>query len=225
MSTEEQAKAFRPPAEAALPRKRLSAPARRGLIEAAAADVFAERGYRGASIEEIARRAGVSPPVVYDHFASKLDLYRRLLERHYADLREVWRTTFVGEEPPAARIARSFDAWFAYIETHPFAGRLLFQPPSGDAAAEAAHAEVAGASSAAIMPLFAAEPGAEGLVGSLDRPGMEMAWVVLRGVLQGLALWWADHPEVPRDRVVATAVNALWVGFERVTEGEGWAPA
>jgi AcrR family transcriptional regulator len=204
------------------PRRRLSAPARRELIEAAAADVFAERGYRGASIEQIARRSGVSPPVVYDHFASKLDLYRRLLERHYAELREVWRATFVGEETPGSRVARSFDAWFAYIETHPFASRLLFRPPSGDAAAEAAHAEVTGASSAAIMPLFAAEPGAEGLVGPLDEAGMEMAWVVLRGVLQGLALWWADHPEVPRERVVATAVNALWVGFERVSEGEGW---
>jgi AcrR family transcriptional regulator len=206
------------------PRRRLSAAARRELIEAAAAEVFAERGYRGASIEQIARRSGVSPPVVYDHFASKLDLYRRLLERHYAELREVWRTTFVGEESPAARIARSFDAWFAYIETHPFAGRLLFQSPSGDAAAEAVHAEVSGASSAAIMPLFAAEPGAENLAGALDQAGMEMAWVVLRGVLQGLALWWADHPEVPRERVVATAVNALWVGFERVSEGEAWEP-
>jgi AcrR family transcriptional regulator len=195
------------------PRRRLHAPARRELIEAAAADVFA------------ARRSGVSPPVVYDHFASKLDLYRRLLERHYAELREVWRMTFVGEEPPAARIARSFDAWFAYIETHPFAGRLLFQRPSGDAAAEAAYAEVTGASTAAVMPLFAAEPGAENLAGALDQAGMEMAWVVLRGVLQGLALWWTDHPEVSRERVVATAVNALWVGFERVTEGEGWAPA
>jgi AcrR family transcriptional regulator len=207
-----------------VPRRRLSALARRELIEAAAADVFAERGYGGASIEQIARRSGVSPPVVYDHFASKLDLYRRLLERHYAELREVWRTTFAGEEPPAARIARSFDAWFAYIESHPFAGRLLFQPPSGDAAAEAVYAEVTGASSAAIMPLFAAEPGAENLGGALDQAGMEMAWVVLRGVLQGLALWWSDHPEVPRERVVATAVNALWVGFERVSEGEGWAP-
>ena len=223
MSTEEQTKAPAEPGGGA-PRRRLSAATRRQLIEAAAADIFAERGYRGASVEEISRRAGVSPPVVYDHFASKLDLYRHLLERHYAELRGVWRTTFTGEEPPQARIARSFDAWFAYIETHPFAGRLLFQPPSGDAAAEAVHAEVAGASSAAIMPLFAAEPGAEGLAGALDQAGLEMAWVVLRGVLQGLALWWADHPEVPRERVVATAVNALWVGFERVTEGEGWAP-
>jgi AcrR family transcriptional regulator len=207
------------------PRKRLSAAARRELIEAAATEVFAERGYQGASIAEIAARSGVTPPVVYDHFASKLDLYRRLLERHYGDLREVWGANFPGDEPAEQRMARSFDAWFAYIESHPFAGRLLFRAPTGNPEVEAVQAEVAAASSAAIMPLFAAEPGAENLAGALDAAGLEMAWIVLRGVLQGLALWWVDHPEVPRERVVATAINALWVGFERVSAGEGWSAA
>jgi AcrR family transcriptional regulator len=207
------------------PRRRLTAAARREVIERAATEVFAERGYQGASIDEIARRSGVTPPVVYDHFASKRDLYRRLLERHFAELREVWRTHFPGNDPPGQRMARSFDAWFAYIETHPFAGRMLFRETSGDPEVEAIHAEVAAVSSAAIMPLFAAEPGAENLAGSLDADGLAMAWVVLRGVLQGLALWWVDHPQVPRERVVATAMNSLWVGFERVSEGEGWLPS
>jgi hypothetical protein len=53
---------------------------------------------------------------------------------------------------------------------------------------------------------------------------MEMAWEVFRAVLQGLALWWNEHPHVPRAQVVATAMNALWVGFERVGRGERWAP-
>lgn len=38
----------------------------------------------------------------------------------------------------------------------------------------------------------------------------------------GLAVWWSDHPEVPRERVVATAMNALWVGFERTQRGQMW---
>src|SRR5918999_4414557 len=99
----------------------MTADARRETIEVAATEVFAERGYQGASIDEIARRSGVTPPVVYDHFTSKLDLHRRLLERHYADLRGIWREHLFTDDPPAQRISRAFDAWFAYVETHPYA--------------------------------------------------------------------------------------------------------
>jgi len=201
-------------------RKRLSAAARRDLIEASASEVFAERGYRGGSVGEIARRAGVSPPVVYDHFPSKAALFRRLLERHFAELRAVWQDNLPGPEPAAERIGRAVDAWFAYTETHPFAGRLLFREDVADPEVQAIHAEVAGASREAVLPLFAAEPGAAGLIGDLPGAGLEMVWVVLRGVLQGLAIWWADHPEIPRERVVTTAMNALWLGFERVSAGE-----
>jgi AcrR family transcriptional regulator len=203
------------------PRRRLTAAARRELIAAAAAELFAERGYRGASIEEIARRSGVTPPVVYEHFDSKADLYRSLLERHFAELREVWREYFVGDDPLQRRIALSFDAWFAYVEEHPFAGRVLFRY-STDPEIEAIHAEVAARSREAILPLFAAEPGAENVAGSVAGEGIEMVWVVLRGVLQGLAVWWSEHPDVPRERVVTTAMNALWIGFERAQAGEAW---
>ena len=203
------------------PRRRLTAAARREVIAGAAAQLFAERGYRGASIEEIARRSGVTPPVVYEHFESKRELYRELLERHFAELREVWREHFGGDEPPELRVARSFDAWFAYVEAHPFAGRVLFRY-STDPEIEAVHAEVAARSRESILPLFAAEQGAENVAGSVAGEGIEMVWVVLRGVLQGLAVWWSEHPDVPRERVVKTAMNSLWIGFERAQAGEVW---
>jgi AcrR family transcriptional regulator len=203
------------------PRRRMAAAARREVIANAASVLFAERGYRGASIEEIARASGVTPPVVYEHFASKRELYRDLLERHFAELREVWREHFVGEAPLEERVAKSFDAWFAYVEAHPFAGRVLFRY-STDPEIEAIHADVAAHSREAILPLFAAEPGAENLAGSVTDEGIEMVWVVLRGVLQGLAVWWSEHPDVSRERVVATAMNSLWVGFERAQRGEVW---
>ena len=209
-----------PPPKASA-RRRLPAPQRRELILASAAALFAERGYRGASVEAIARRAGVTPPVFYEHFASKQQLYRELLERHFAELRQVWGEHFVAGGPPPERVARSIDAWFAYVEAHPFAGRVLFRP-ANDPEIDQIHAEVAAASRTAVMPLFAAEPGAENLAGPLVGEGLEMAWVVLRGVLQGLAVWWSEHPEVPRRRVVATAVNSLWLGLERVQAGETW---
>jgi AcrR family transcriptional regulator len=209
-------------AKSQAPRKRLSAAQRRETIEDAATALFAERGYQGASIDEIARRSGVTPPVVYDHFASKQELYRSLLERHFAELRQVWRENFVGADPPGQRVARSFDAWFAYIESHPFAGRMLFRDTTGDPKIEAMHQEVAASSRAAIMGLFADQPEVEKVICPEVEQGLEMAWIVMRGVLQGLAMWWYEHPRVPRERVVATAMNALWVGWERTQAGEGW---
>lgn len=200
----------------------MTAEARRGVIEAAATELFADRGYRGASIDAIAVRSGVTPPVVYEHFDSKRDLYRRLLEAHFAELRGVWRQHLEGDDPLGDRIARACEAWFAYVEAHPFAGKVLFRDGAGDPEIEPVHREVAERSRAAVMQLFVAEPGAENVAGAGDLEGLEMAWVVLRGVLQGLAVWWSDHPGVPRERVVATAMNALWVGLERAHRGEVW---
>ena len=202
-------------------RKRLSAGERREVIELAATEVFAERGYHGASMDEIARRSGISAPVLYDHFESKRELHRALLERHYADLREVWRKNLPGDEPADVRIARSIDAWFAYVESHHYAWRMLFADTTGDPEVEAVRRQVAGESRAAIRPMLADEPGSENIAGA-DLESIDMSWEVLRAVLQGLALWWYEHQHVPREKIVQTAMNAIWIGFERVSRGETW---
>jgi AcrR family transcriptional regulator len=205
------------------PRRRLTATQRRAIIEQAASELFAERGYQATSIDDIATRSGVTAPVVYDHFASKLDLHRSLLERHFADLREIWQRQLRGEDPPEQRIARAIDAWFAYVQAHPYAWRMLFRDTTGDAEAQAIHNEVIAHSRALVMPLFLRERGVEN-VAQADLDTLDMAWEVMRGVLQGLALWWYEHQHVPRARILATAMNALWIGFERVSAGETWEP-
>jgi AcrR family transcriptional regulator len=199
--------------------KRLTAEARREVIERAATEVFAERGYQAASIDEIARRSGVSAPVVYDHFSSKQDLHGRLLERHFADLREVWRVQLGGDEPQEERIARAFDAWFAYVESHPFAWRMLFRDTTGDPEVQAEHRAIADRSRAMVLHLLAREAGGELLA---DQESLELAWELVRAALQGLALWWYDHRNVPRAQIVATAMNFLWIGMDRLGSGERW---
>jgi AcrR family transcriptional regulator len=205
-------------------RSRMSAAARREVIELAATEVFGEHGYHAASMEEIARRSGVSVPVVYDHFESKQELHHRLLERHFAELRAVWARRS-GDAPPERRMALALDEWFGYVETHAYAWRMLFRDTTGDPAVEAIHREVAARSRAALLPLLAREPGAETVAGSLDEEALDLVWEVFRAVLQGLALWWYEHPHVPRERIVATAMNALWIGFDRARRGESWQPA
>jgi AcrR family transcriptional regulator len=200
-------------------RRRLSAAERRSVIERAAAEVFAERGYHGASIDEICRRSGVTAPVLYDHFASKLALHKRLLERTRDELLEVWRTSLAGDEPADVRIPRAVDAWAAYMQEHPYAPRMFFADTTGSPEIEAIHGEVAAQGTMALGAIVGGEPGAAHLGGGRAH---EMAAALMRGALAGLAIWWSDHPEVPRDEVVATAVNILWVGLERVRRGETW---
>ncbi|HEY1574147.1 MAG TPA: TetR/AcrR family transcriptional regulator [Pseudonocardiaceae bacterium] len=200
-------------------RTRLPAAQRRAVIERAATEVFAERGYHGAGMDEIAARSGISVPVLYDHFPSKQRLHRQLLEAHFADLRAIWRNRLTAEQPPGGQVADAFDAWFGYVETHPYAWRMLFRDTTGDPTVAQLHREVAEASRAAMLPLFARQ-----LPTALanDEHAVAMAWEVVRAALQGLALWWSEQPGVPRERVVAMAMNLLWIGFERLQRGATW---
>lgn len=206
--------------EPSTPRRRLTAAQRRELIEQAATELFAERGYHGAGMSDIARRSGVSVPVVYDHVASKQELYRRLLERHYRELQAIWIEHLGSGRPTEARLAGAVEAWFAYVETHPFASRVLFRATTGDPEIDAIGREVAARSRDEMLPLLDREPAA---TAADDSPaGVELVWEVFRATMQGLALWWVEHPEVPREQLVATTMNALWVGYERVAAGEVW---
>jgi AcrR family transcriptional regulator len=196
-------------------RRRLSAAERRERILAAATELFAARGYAGAPIDAIARAAGVSPPVLYDHFPSKLALYEAVLDSHFANLRAIW-----GGLPAGAlsgeSLAASFDAWFAYVEANPDAARILFREP-GEADAAAVHRAVSERSRDLALQIVAGDSPAAPLFE--PGPDLEMTWVVLRGVLQGLALWWVEHPDVPRGRVAETALTALWRGYGSLLGG------
>ena len=189
-------------------RTRLSAPERRELIEQAAIAVFAERGYRGASMGEIARRSGVSVPVVYDHFASKLDLYRRLLERSRNALLEMWGAHLFGDGPAEERIPRAIDAWARFVEDNRDAARMYFREAAGDDEAEAVHKEIRDQARVALGVILGR---------LIDEPRgqeqLEMAGEVIRAGLVGLAVWWHEHPHVTREEIVQTALDVLWRGY------------
>ena len=197
----------------------MSASARREQIEAQAAAVFAERGYHGATIDEICRRCGITAPVLYDHFPSKLALHKRLLEKTREELLAMWREQLGGDEPADQRVARAIDAWATYVQAHPYVPRLFLAEPTGDPEAEAIHRQVRGQSQAALGAILGEQTS---WAGAADPTANEMAAEVLRSGLAGLAIWWSDHPDVPREQIVATALNMFWVGLDRLRGGEVW---
>jgi AcrR family transcriptional regulator len=208
--------------QAQAPRKRLTAAERREVIELAAMDVFAERGYHGAAMDEIARRSGVTPPVIYDHFESKPALHRRLLERTRDDLLAMWRENLGGDGTLEQQIAQAFDAWARYVEAHPYAPRMFFRETTAISEVRAMHREIAADANDALAEILGGLSGSAHLQAQDAPLAFVMASEVIRGGLTELAIWWSDHPEVLREQIVATAMNTVWIGFERVSGGETW---
>jgi AcrR family transcriptional regulator len=189
------------------------------VIERAAADVFAQRGYHGTTMAEIARASGVTVPVIYDHFPSKVALHRRLLERTSEELLAMWRTAMAADMPAQERIPRAIDAWAAYVQAHPYAPRMYFTETTGDPEIRALHREIQEEGLGGLGAILAGDPDAARVAAGRDPLAFEMAAEVMRAGLTGLAVWWADHPEVPKGRIVETAINVLWTGIERLGAG------
>ena len=182
------------------------------MIERAAAGVFAQHGYHRTTMAEIARASGVSVPVIYDHFPSKAALHRRLLERTSDELLEMWRTALAVELPAAERIPHAIDAWATYVQANPYAPRMYFTETTGDPQIRALHREIQERGLVGLGAILAGDADAARTVAGRDPLAFEMAAEVMRAGLTGLAVWWSEHPEVPKERVVATALSVLWPG-------------
>lgn len=176
--------------------------------------MFAAEGYAGASIRQIAESAGVTIPVLYDHFASKKLLHLELLEQQGDAL--IAATSSVSGDSPEALMRRSVEAFFAYVEAHPFAWRMLFREPPADPDIAAAHARVMVRARAAITTLFALTPRWH-TSSSLSRDQqLDLLAEGTKSAINGLAAWWWEHREVPREEVVSIAMDLLFRGIERL---------
>ncbi len=202
-------------------RRRLSAEQRRERILDGAMQVFAERGYPEASMSQIARTAGITPAVIYDHFPSKAALQIELLERQTAEL-----IAFVASalqrspEESGERMRTGIDAFFRFVEEHSFAWRMLFRDPPSDPEVAAAYRRLSREASAGIAGFI--EAGAGSALVAYPDPGQtaEMFAELLRMSQNGLAAWWYEHQDVPREVIVERMLEFCWVGLERVASGE-----
>ena len=201
------------------PRKRLPFEQRRTAILDAALEVFARHGYRGASIDDIAGAAGVSKALIYEHFPSKRHLHAALLERHVGELFERLVESAATSEPGEVRLRAGVDAFLGFVEAQPEAFRMLFR--------DAVEPEVAGMlqglaqqATLQVAELIATEPREKRADEGEEREAIEIFGALLTGAVQQLALWWDEHPTVPRERLVTRVMEFAWLGFERLRAGE-----
>lgn len=106
---------------------RLPRPARRRQLLGAAQEVFVAQGYHAAAMDEIAERAGVSKPVLYQHFPGKLDLYLALLDESVEALTETIRAALESTTDNKQRVSATFQAFFDFVSGAGEAFRLVFQ--------------------------------------------------------------------------------------------------
>jgi AcrR family transcriptional regulator len=208
------------------PRKRLSGEERRAAILDSALAVFADRGYHSSSIDDIAREGGVSKALIYEHFSSKQQLYAELLEQHAGELFERLAAAMdEAADTAAARLASGLDAFYRFVEEHRVAWRMLFREvndPEMVAVLERIVAQVTGV----VAGLIAQDPSSRSsdVDEKVREQGIEMIAQMLVGSVQSLANWWADHQEVPRERILEMTMDFAWLGLERLSQGDRWTP-
>jgi AcrR family transcriptional regulator len=199
----------------------MAAADRRQLIIEAARECFAEGGYHRTSLDAIAERAGVSKALLYEHFASKRELHAAMLEAHVHELIQRIEAALVDAEPGEGRLQAGLEAFFDFIEERRGAAAIMLRN-TGDPDVADWLARLRDAIGAQVVTLMTEE--AEQLI--RDDPALRGALEMIAqqqiGAIQSLADWWGEHREVPKERVIATAMDFAWLGMERVSAGERW---
>jgi AcrR family transcriptional regulator len=106
--------------------RRLGATQRREQLVATAQRLFGDRGYRATTMEDIAIAAGVTKPLLYQHFTSKRALYLELVHQVSSELLTALRSAYQHAHGPREMVEKGFGAYFELAVTHEDAFRLLF---------------------------------------------------------------------------------------------------
>jgi AcrR family transcriptional regulator len=193
---------------------RLRAAERRAQLLGVARRLFARDGYRGASMESIAEAAGVTKPVLYQHFSSKRALYSALLANDLGRLTGELEAAFSQAESNEERLRQGFGAYLAFVDRHEDAFRLLFTEALGlDADFQRQVAEFRRWVAGRVAAIIAAEAG-------LDAPRARALAAAIVGMAEGAAGWWLDERRPLDAAELADELAGLaWKGFARFPSG------
>jgi AcrR family transcriptional regulator len=179
----------------------------RQLLELAE-ELFAERGYAGASMDELARRAGVTKPVVYELFGSKDGVFEACVDRSIAGLAESVAAAVRSETEPEARVRAGGIAFLEFAAGNRVAWDLMSM---GGRFAEQARA-VRSSQAELIRDLMAEMAGA-----GTDARELEVAAHAVNAAYEGVAHWMWEHPGIPIEQLADWIVQLLLPGLRRFT--------
>lgn len=197
-------------------RPRLPRSARRAQLLEAAQQIFVAQGYHAAGMDDIADRAGVSKPVLYQHFPSKLELYVALLDRHVDALVEQVRAALTSTTDNRERVHRCITAYFDFVGSEGGAYRLVFESdlrnePVVRERIERALEQCVDAMADTIAADMEIAPAEARLLS-----------VAVAGQAEMSARWWLSANEtVSRERAVELLAGLVWRGLSRGKPKDG----
>ena len=191
-------------------------PARREQLLSAAQEVFVAQGYHAAAMDYIAVAAGVSKPVLYQHFPGKLDLYLALLDQHAEAMVDAVRSALASTTDNKLRVAATIEAYFRFVDEDGGAFRLVFESDLVNQPEVRERVEgVTLACAEAISEVIRDDAG-------LPRDEARLLAVGLVGMAQVAARYWlAEDGAIPREAAARLLASLSWrgIGGFPLTEG------
>nr|WP_221494405.1 TetR/AcrR family transcriptional regulator [Actinomadura coerulea] len=190
--------------------------ARRKQLLGAAQEVFVAQGYHAAAMDEIAERAGVSKPVLYQHFPGKLELYLALLDEHAEALVKIVREALESTTDNKLRVQASMQAFYDFVAGDGEAYRLVFESDLRNVAPVRARVDRANQQCAEMIAQVIAE--------DTNAPAEEahLLGMGLVGMAEVSARFWlSQHRSIPKDTAEKIIARLAWrgiSGFPRTTD-------
>jgi AcrR family transcriptional regulator len=187
---------------------RLPRDERRAQLLVAALEVFTAAGYHSAAMDEIADRANVSKPVLYQHFPSKLELYLAVLDLHIDSLVFAIQKAIASNRENSSRVAATVEAYFGFIDTEGEAFRLLFESDMNlEPQVRERLNRMTYDCAAAVSAVISIDTG-------LGKEESMMLAVGIIGTVQTTARHWLDRDgKIDRQRATELVMNLIWRGI------------
>ncbi|MEO5875070.1 MAG: TetR/AcrR family transcriptional regulator [Streptosporangiaceae bacterium] len=192
-------------------RRRMTGAERREQLLDVGRTLFAERGLDGTSVEEIAAKAAVSKPVVYEHFAGKEGLYAVVVDREMDRLLMLITKALTTELEPREKLELAATALLEYIEDSTAGFRILVRDSHGGTG-HGSYASLLSEIAGEVEHILAEEFTRHGY----DSKPAPMYAQMLVGMLALTGQWWLDTRRPGRAEVAAHVVNLAWNGLSNL---------
>jgi AcrR family transcriptional regulator len=172
-----------------------------------AEEVFAELGYGGVSMEEIADRCGVTKPMLYEYFGSKEGLLRAAIARSRAGLYQATQAAMAEGTGPRDVLWRGMLAYFAFNDEHSRSMAMVLQEPLVLSAAVEDIEATRRQQSGLIAPILAA------FAPDAPAQAIEAFTEIIIGACERLTLWRLQRPEVTAGDAASYVTDFCWHGL------------